>query len=427
MSVFSSTASIAGFLWRLLRAPFWLALGFAAGFLPLYVTQLDRQLRSRFDDFSWDLPSRVYARPLELRVGLPLSAEALLLELDAARYAADPAATAPGTFVQNAARFVIARRAFVDADGRQRQRRIALTLAANRVATLTDADSGAALDHAHLDPARIATLYGAEQEERRVVKLEQLPPLLIAGLQAVEDRDFKHHHGIEFTAILRATIANLLAGHVVQGGSTLTQQLVKNLFLDNGQHFTRKFNEALIALLIEARYDKHRILETYCNEVFLGQQGGQAVHGFAAAAEFYFGRDARDLKPAEIALLVGMVQGPSLFDPRRHADAARCAAQRCAEHVLRDRADRRGHADCRARRAARRARYTRAAAQSHAGVSRSGAHTIAATTIRTRSCSARAWSIYTTLAPSTQALAEAGAEQNAGRARQASSLNCRAR
>ncbi|MGH8121230.1 MAG: transglycosylase domain-containing protein, partial [Rudaea sp.] len=240
--------------------PFWLVLGFAAGFLPLYVTHLDRQLRGRFDDFSWDLPSRVYARPLELRVAMPMSAEALLLELDAARYAADPGAKAPGTFSQNGAHFVIARRAFVDADGRQQQRRIALTLSANAISALTDADSGATLDHARLDPARIATLYGAEQEERRVVKLEQLPPLLVEGLQAVEDRDFKHHHGIEFTAILRATLANLLAGHVVQGGSTLTQQLVKNLFLDNGQHFTRKFNEALIALLIEARYDKHRIL-----------------------------------------------------------------------------------------------------------------------------------------------------------------------
>jgi penicillin-binding protein 1B len=322
LSALSSTAAIVRFLWRLLRVPFWLALGFAAGFLPLYVTQLDRQLRSRFDDFSWDLPSRVYARPLELRVGLPMSAEALLLELDAARYAADPAAKAPGTFFQSGARFVIARRAFVDADGRQQQRRIALTLSANSVAALSDADTGATLDHARLDPARIATLYGAEQEERRVVKLEQLPPLLVEGLQAVEDRDFKHHHGIALSSILRAAIANLLAGHVVQGGSTLTQQLVKNLFLDNGQHFTRKFNEALIALLIEARYDKHRILETYCNEVFLGQQGGQAVHGFAAGAEFYFGRDAKDLKAGEIALLVGMVQGPSLYDPRRHADAA---------------------------------------------------------------------------------------------------------
>ena len=309
-------------VWRVLRIPFWLLLGTSIGFLAPYLIYLDAQVRSRFDDLSWDLPSRVYARPLELKAGLPMSAEVLALELDAARYSADPVAKVPGTYAQSGARFTIARRAFADAEGREPARRIAVTLSANVVTALADADSGAALDHARVDPARIATVYGAEHEERRIVKLEQLPPLLVAGLQAVEDRDFKHHYGINVVSILRAAAANLMARRVVQGGSTLTQQLVKNLFLDRGQRFTRKFNEVLIALVIEARYDKHRILEAYVNEVFLGQQGGQAVHGFASAAEFYFGRDARDLRPAEIALLVGMVQGPSLYDPRRHADLA---------------------------------------------------------------------------------------------------------
>jgi len=252
-----------------------------------------------------------------------MSADALAIELDASRYAGDGNARTPGTYAQSGTRFTIARRAFADAGGRETQRRIAVTLAANTVSALADADSGAALDHVRIDPARIATLYGAEHEERRIARLEQLPALLVAGLQAVEDREFKHHHGINVASILRAALANVMAGHVVQGGSTLTQQLVKNLFLDRGQRFTRKFNEALLALIIEARYDKRRILEAYCNEVFLGQQGGQAVHGFAAASEFYFGREPRDLGQAEIALLVGMIQGPSLYDPRRHADLAR--------------------------------------------------------------------------------------------------------
>lgn len=308
--------------WRWLRAPFWLVLGFAVGFLAPYLVWLDSQIRVRFDDLSWDLPSRVYARPLLLQPGTPMTAQALRLELAAARYAESADAKQAGTYAENGGRFTIARRAFTDIDGRVPARRIAVTLASSRVAALVDADSNAALDTARFEPARIATLYGAEQEERRVVKLEQLPPLLVAGLQAVEDREFKHHHGIAVGAILRAGVADALAGHVVQGGSTLTQQLVKNLFLDRGQRFTRKFNEALLALLIEARYDKHRILEAYCNEVFLGQQGSQAVHGFAAAAEFYFGREARDLKPDEIAMLVGLVRGPSLYDPHRHANLA---------------------------------------------------------------------------------------------------------
>ena len=310
-------------LWRAARVPLWLGLGFLLGFLGPYLVWLDSQIRVRFDDLAWDLPSRVYARPLLLQPGMPMKVQALRLELDAARYAKSDAATLPGTYAQNENGFIIARRAFVGLDGRVAARRIAVTIAASRIATLADADTSAALDEARLEPARIATLYGAEQEERRVVKLEQLPPLLVAGLQAVEDRDFKHHRGIALAAILRAAVADALAGHVVQGGSTLTQQLVKNLFLDRGQRLTRKFNEALLALLIEARYDKHRILEAYCNEVFLGQQGGQAVHGFAAAAEFYFGRQARDLSADEVALLVGLVRGPSLYDPRRHAELAR--------------------------------------------------------------------------------------------------------
>jgi penicillin-binding protein 1B len=308
--------------WRVLRAPFWLGLGFTLGFLGPYLVWLDSQIRVRFDDLSWDLPSRVYARSLHLQPGTPMSAQALRLELAAARYERAVDAKQPGSYAESGERFTIARRAFADADGHEAARRVSVTLAANQVAALTDTDSGATLADVRLDPARIATLYGAEQEERRVVKLEQLPPLLVGGLQAVEDREFKHHHGIAANAILRAAFADVVAGHVVQGGSTLTQQLVKNLFLDRGQRFTRKFNEALLALLIEARYDKHRILEAYANEVFLGQQGSQAVHGFAAAAEFYFGREARDLRPAEIALLVGLVRGPSLYDPRRHADLA---------------------------------------------------------------------------------------------------------
>lgn len=309
-------------LWRLLRIPFWIALGFTIGFLIPYTFYLDREVRSRFDDLSWEYPSRVYARPLQLAPGLPLSAEALALELEAARYLDDAVARTPGTFHRDGARWTIARRAFIYLEGREREKRIALTLAGGRVGELVDADSGAALASARLEPARIATLYGTQQEDRRVVQLGEIPPLLLGGLQAVEDRDFKHHHGIDLGAILRAAWANLIAGRVVQGGSTLTQQLVKNLFLDRSQTLMRKLNEALLSLLIEARYDKRAILEAYVNEIFLGQQGGQAVHGFAAASEFYFGRDVRTLQAADIALLVGMVQGPSLYDPRRNPERA---------------------------------------------------------------------------------------------------------
>lgn len=322
LSLFSSSQSALRATWRVLRIPFLLGCGLLVGFVLPYTWHLDREVRSRFDDLSWENPGRVYARPLQLAAGLPMNADALALELAAARYVEDAGARRPGTWERDGSRYTIARRSFVYLDGREREKRIAVTLARGRVAALADADSGARLDSARLEPARIATLYGTLQEDRRFVSLGETPPLLVSGLQAVEDRDFKHHHGIDASAILRAAWANLVAGRVVQGGSTLTQQLVKNLFLDRGQSFVRKANEALLSLLIEARYDKRRILEAYINEVFLGQQGGQAVHGFAAASEFYFGRDLRTLGAADIALLVGMVQGPSLYDPRRNPAGA---------------------------------------------------------------------------------------------------------
>jgi penicillin-binding protein 1B len=322
LSFIARCVELAHLLWRWLRAPFWFALGFVVAFIVPYALYLDAQVRERFDDLSWETPTRIYARALEIAPGLPLDAATLRLELEAARYDEITGARAPGSFMRDGDRFVISRRAFASLDGLEKARRIEVVLARARVVGIKDIDSGRAIERVRLDPARIATLYGAEQEERRVAKLGQMPPLLVAGLQAVEDRNFKHHHGVDLIAILRASWANLVAGHVVQGGSTLTQQLVKNLFLDRGQNFLRKGNEALLALLIEARYDKHRILEAYINEIFLGQQGGQAVHGFAAASEFYFGRELNTLRAPDIALLIGLVQGPSYYDPRRSPERA---------------------------------------------------------------------------------------------------------
>jgi len=187
---------------------------------------------------------------------------------------------------------------------------------------VSDLTADKPLRKTHLDPARIATLYGAEQEERIIMQLAELPPLLVQGVQAVEDRDFKNNHGIDLSSIARAAWADLRAGHVVQGGSTITQQLVRNLFLDRNQTIVRKFNEALLSILLDAHYTKGQILAAYCNEVFMGQQGNQAVHGFAAASWYYFGRPVQTLRPQEIALLVGMVRGPSYYDPRRNPERA---------------------------------------------------------------------------------------------------------
>ncbi|HEY8683685.1 MAG TPA: transglycosylase domain-containing protein, partial [Rhodanobacter sp.] len=308
--------------WPWLRIPFWIGMGVLFGFVLPYTLVMNKRVQDRFKDLVFAVPTRVYARPLSLTAGTPMTPAALELELTFAGYSHDGHGQVAGSWMKEGTRYTIASRGYAGPDGGEIPKRIRVTLGNGIVQRVQDLASGSSLAAAHLDPARIATLYGASQEERRFVHLADVPPLLLNGLQAVEDRDFKHHIGIDFSAIARAAFANLRAGHTVQGGSTLTQQLVRNLFLSRDQNFTRKFNEALMSLLLEAHYSKGRILEAYVNDVFLGQQGDQAVHGFAAASEFYFGRRLEDLRPQEIALLIGMVKGPSYYDPRRAPDRA---------------------------------------------------------------------------------------------------------
>ena len=322
MDFLTRIRSIARACWPWLRIPFWIGMGVLFGFVLPYTLVLNKRVQDRFNDLVFAVPTRVYARPLPLAAGTPMTPAALELELTFAGYSDDGHGQVAGSWVKQGTRYTITSRGYAGPDGGELPKRIRVTLGNGTVQTVQDLADDKAIALTHLDPARIATLYGASQEERRFVRLADVPPLLLSGLQAVEDRDFKHHIGIDFTAIVRAAFANLRAGHTVQGGSTLTQQLVRNLFLSRDQNFTRKVNEALMSMLLEAHYSKGRILEAYVNDVFLGQQGDQAIRGFAAASEFYFGRRMEDLRPQEVALLVGMVKGPSYYDPRRAPDRA---------------------------------------------------------------------------------------------------------
>jgi penicillin-binding protein 1B len=179
-------------------------------------------------------------------------------------------------------------------------------------------ENGAKQALMRLDPAIIGRIYPNHHEDRVLLRLEEVPAGLVAALLSVEDREFEHHHGVSPRAIARAVFANLRAGALVQGGSTLTQQLAKSYFLSAERTWWRKLNDAVIALLLEAHYDKGEILEAYVNEVYLGQDGRRSIHGFGLAAQFYFGRDLDALQLPELALLVAVVRGPSYYNPRRH-------------------------------------------------------------------------------------------------------------
>jgi len=305
------------FLYRWLRAPAWLFFGVMLGFGIPYFWHIDRMVQAGFASLTYELPSRVYARPLRLERGQRMDVATLKLELAAARYAESDSVTEPGTYAARDAGFEIATREFVDGDGRHRAARLFVALSRGRVGRIEELGGGTELESALIDPARIATLYGKSRQERKLVKLDEVPPLFVKTLLAVEDSNFRDHHGVDPKGLLRALWVNASNRELSQGGSTLTQQLVRNLFLDRRKKVVRKLNEMAIALAIEQRYDKDRILEAYLNEVYLGQMGAQAVHGVGAASEFYFGRELNALKPQEMALLVGIIKGPSVYDPRR--------------------------------------------------------------------------------------------------------------
>ncbi len=298
-----------------------LALGVLAGLFLPWMVYLDHTVKTEFEGRKWDLPSRVYARPLTLFPGQPMTGAFLLRELQAAGYREAAGANRPGSYSRNGDRFTIYSRDFQFADRKQAALRFQVSVGSGEVAGLAD-HRGQAISLARLDPAEIGSIYPLHNEDRSVVRLDQVPPLLITGLQAVEDRQFKHHYGVDLKAIARALWANLRHRRVVQGGSTITQQLVKNYFLSHEQTVLRKLNEAMMAVLLEWRYSKPEILEAYLNEVWLGQQGARAIHGFGRAAEYYFNQPLERLDGDQLALLIGLVKGASYYNPRRHPERA---------------------------------------------------------------------------------------------------------
>jgi len=307
-----------GGLWRVGL----LTSGILFGLLAPWVVYLNHQVTTEFEGRKWDLPSRVYARPLELYPGARLSRSDLEQELRAAGYRPAAAVDKPGFYRVAGSNVEIYRRGFRFPEGLEGARQLRVTLHGDEVSGLADPSSGARLDLVRLEPAEIASIYPLQNEDRTLVRIGEVPPLLITGLQAVEDRHFKQHPGIDLKGIFRAILANLKAGRAVQGGSTLTQQLVKNYFLSDDRTLARKLNEAIMALLLEWHYEKRDILEAYLNEVYMGQQGALAIHGFGRASMYYFGQPLERLEPQQIALLIGIVRGASLYNPRRHPQRA---------------------------------------------------------------------------------------------------------
>lgn len=283
-----------------------------------YTIYLDFIVRSQFEGKKWALPAKVYARPLEMYSGLALTQKDFIKELSLTGYRYSYKASKPGTYTVNGNSYELVTRPFNFWDGFSASTQLQLSFSDGMIDRLVNQQTGEDISLFRLEPAIVSRIYPAHKEDRVLIKLDQVPPILIKGLITVEDRSFYAHRGVNPKAIARALLANIKAGATVQGGSTLTQQLVKNFFLSNKRSLWRKANEAVMSLLLEWHYDKQEILEAYLNEIYLGQDGARAIHGFGLASRFYFDKNVEQLNLSQVATLIALVRGPSYYDPRRH-------------------------------------------------------------------------------------------------------------
>jgi penicillin-binding protein 1B len=290
--------------------------------------QFSLMISRGFEGQRWSLSSKVYAEPESLYPGLPLRLDALHESLERLGYRPVQAITQQGQYRRHPPHIDIALRDF---DYPYRQvpgRTIRVTFARHTIREIRDLRGDVVISAIDLEPQLISEFFNAEREKRRLVKRAEIPPHLIDAVIAIEDRRFSTHRGIDWTGVLRALYRNLRAGGVTEGGSTITQQLVKNFFLTPTRSIWRKGAEMIMAVMVENRYSKAAILELYLNEIYLGQRGSISINGVGEAARLYFRKEVRHLTIPEAALLAGLIRAPHVYSPYKHPERAKERRQR---------------------------------------------------------------------------------------------------
>ena len=286
-----------------------------------YVFHIDSVIRKKFEGQRWDIPAKVYARPLEIYNQAPVNEPDFIQELAMLGYKKADGYTQPGSYLLSGSSVYVHTRGFDFGDSSEPEQVLHITFGNDQmqdVRTTKPSSTGMT----RLEPLLIGGIYPQHNEDRVLIKLKNVPKPLIEALISTEDRNFYHHHGISIRGTARAIVSNITGGKR-QGGSTLTQQLVKNFYLSPEKTLKRKVNEALMSVLLEMHYSKSEILEAYLNEVHLGQNGNYSINGYGLASQFYFGLPLRELNIAQQAYLVGLVQGPSLYNPWRNPEGAK--------------------------------------------------------------------------------------------------------
>jgi len=332
------------------RRRYWVAalavLFVVVGAFAFFVLRPFWRLASQFDDLTYRQPSRLYARSAVLQAGRTYPADQLIQSLrdegyreasgggslPAGRYRKVAGKAAAKTETKGEKKtetggkadridvVAVHLRSFLLPDG-QHGGLVEVFYDGPRITALRL--DGAEVKAVPLQPALIGTYFGSDLQERRPVKVDNVSEDLVEAVIAAEDDSFFEHSGVSFTGIARALWIDLRGGEVRQGGSTLTQQLVKNLYLSHQRTFSRKGQELILALMLESRYSKRQILEAYFNEIYLGSSGGVSLMGMGAASRAYFGKDPGQLDLAEAATLAGMIRAPASYSPLAHPDKAK--------------------------------------------------------------------------------------------------------
>ena len=290
-----------------------------------YLKRLEDTVSEKFEGQKWVFPSKIYSDSYLLYVGMSVRLDDLVEKLRRLGYfesLAQPKAKGEYRIAKSDHLIEIYLHDFDFPTEHFKGVPVRIAFQGTMVTRIEDMATGKEMFSLELDPELITGLYERIWQERKVVKLAEVPPLLVKAIIAVEDERFYSHHGVDPVGILRAMWVNFRSMSFQQGGSTLTQQLMKNFFLTDERTISRKIPEAVMALIAERKYSKETILENYLNEIYLGQRGSQGIFGVWEASQFYFSKPLDDLTVGETALLAGLIRAPNRVSPYRSAEAA---------------------------------------------------------------------------------------------------------
>lgn len=304
---------------RIVAGAGFLLFTFAIGF---YLAELYGQISAMIDERQAALTSAIYSAPAVIRAGDDIDHLDLIERLNRLSYTENKSPTAPGEYAKFPGAIWIYVREFRAGAKDYPSGLVRLTLHRTRITGVADS-FGMTQKNATLEPEVIGRLLAGTPAERVEVRLDELQPYVVKGLLATEDRWFYYHPGFDPIRIIEAALNDLRFHRLSQGASTITQQLARTFLERHERTFARKFREFAVALVIEMRLGKKDILERYVNDVPMGEYDGTPIEGLPLAARYFFNKDLREVTPAEAATLIGMIQAPTAFDPRRHPDACR--------------------------------------------------------------------------------------------------------